>query len=64
MKSKTTIRSNDMAKTPTTKVVEKPVFVKNCMKNLNSTIALANASNMSAKDATRKPEENRYNLDR
>ena len=53
-----------MAKAPTTKVSEKPAFIKKCMKNLNSTITLANASDRSAKDVTKKPEENRYTLDR
>ena len=63
-KSKTKIKPSDVAKAPTTKVDEKPVFIKKCMKNLNSAITLANASNSSAKDATTKPEEGRYTLDR
>ena len=41
MKSKTTIKSSDVVKRPTTKVVEKPAFIKNCMANLNSAIALS-----------------------
>ena len=43
-KIKTTIKSGDVVKAPTIEVAKKPAFVKRCMKNLNSAVALANAS--------------------
>ena len=52
-KSRTTIKLSDVVKSPTTKVDEKPAFIKKCMGNFNSAITLANASNKSAKDATK-----------
>ena len=61
---KTTIKSDDVATPVTIKVNEKPAFVKRCMANLNSAVALANASGRSAKVTVAKPEEVRYTLDR
>ena len=61
---KTAIKSDDVAKPVTTKVTEKPAFVKRCMANLNSAVVLANASDRSAKVTVAKPEEARYTLDR
>ena len=60
----TTHTKDDVAKPPTTIVDEKPAFIKKCMKNLNVAVSLANASGRSAKTAIKKPEENRYTLDR
>ena len=45
-------------------VDEKPAFVKNCMKHLDSAVALANASSRSAKVAPKKSIDVRYTLDR
>ena len=61
---KTTIKSDDVATPVTIKVNKKPAFVKRCMANLNSAVALANASGRSAKVAVAKPMEARYTLDR
>ena len=63
-RTKTPIKSDDVAKPVTTKATEKPAFVKRCMANLNSVVALANASGRSAKVTVAKPEEARYTLDR
>ena len=63
-RTKTTIKSDDVAKPSTTKVTEKPSFVKRCMVNLNSAVALANASGRSTEVTVAKPEEVRYTLDR
>ena len=63
-KIKTTPKSHDAAHVSTIKVGEKPAFVKNCMRNLNSAVALANASTRSAKAAIKKSEDDRYILDR
>ena len=63
-KSKTTSTQNGMTTPPTSKMDEKPTFIKKCMKNLNTTVFLATARNSNAKGITQKPEENRYTLDR
>ena len=63
-RTKTTIKSDDVAKPVTTKVTEKPAFMKRCMANLNSAVALANASGRSVKVTLAKPKEARYTLDR
>merc|ERR1712086_954464 len=62
--TKTAIKSDDVVTPVTTKVTEKPAFVKRCMANLNSAVALANASGRSAKVAVAKLTEVRYTLDR
>ena len=46
------------------KAEEKPAFVRNCMKNINSAVALASATSKSTKTTIAKPEDNRYTLDR
>ena len=63
-RTKTAIKSDDVTKPVTTKVTEKPAFVRRCMTNLNSAVALANASDRSVKVTVAKPEELRYTLDR
>ena len=63
-KVKTNLKTCDMADAPTVKAEEKPVFVKNCMKNLDLTVALASATSKSAKATLKKSEDNKYMLDR
>ena len=43
---------------------EKPTFVKNCGKNLDSEVVLANISSKSLKAAPKNSEDDRYTLDR
>ena len=62
--TKTSRKERDVAFAQSVKAEEKPAFVRNCMKNLNSAVALASATSKSAKTNTEKPEENRYTLDR
>ena len=42
---------------------KKPAFTKKYMKNLNTAISLANASNRNEKGTLKKLEDNRYTLD-
>ena len=63
-KIKTTFKLGDAAHVSTIRVNEKPVFVKNCMKNLNSAVRLPNASSRSVKAAPNKSGDNMYTLDR
>ena len=64
IKVKTNLKLYDVADAPTIKAEEKPVFVKNCMKNLLLTVVLVRANNKSAQATPNKPEDNRYTLDR
>ena len=48
-KIKTNLRTSDVANAPIVKAEEKPVLVKNCMKNLNLALALASATSKSVK---------------
>ena len=52
-KIKTTPKSSDANDLPTVKVDKKPAFVKSCMRNLNSAVALAIVSGRSAKTAVK-----------
>ena len=63
-KAKTSFEECDVSDTQDVKAEEKPAFVKNCMRNLNSAVALASATIRSAKTTIEKPEDNRYTLDR
>ena len=63
-KIKTTLKLSVATHSSTIKVDEKPDFGKSCMKNLNSAVALANASSRNAKAAPKKSEDDRYTLDR
>ncbi len=54
----------DVSDAQVVKAEEKPTFVKNCMRNLNSAVALASATSKSTKTTPKKPEDNRYTLDR
>ena len=44
-KAKTSLKECDVSDAQGVKAEEKPTFVKNCMKNLNSAVALASATN-------------------
>ena len=48
-KIKNNLRTSDVANAPIIKAEEKPVLVKNCMKNLNLALALASATSKSVK---------------
>ena len=63
-KVKTNLKTCDVSDVPIIKAEEKPVFVKNCMTNLNSAVALANTNSKSAKTTHKTSEANRYTLDR
>ena len=63
-KVKTSFKECDMSDVQSVKAEETPAFVKNCMKNFNSAVALASATSKSAKTTIEKPEDNRYTLDR
>ena len=64
MKVKTNLKTCDVANAPSIKAEEKPAFMKNCMKNFNSAVALASANNKSVKTTPKKSENNRYTLGR
>ena len=55
---------SDSAHAFTIKMDEKLAFDKNCMKNVNSVFALANATSRSIKVVSNKSEDDRYTLDR
>ena len=63
-KAKTNLKECDVSDAKGGKAEEKPAFLKNCMKNLNSAVALTSATSKSAKTTIEKPEDNRYTLDR
>ena len=58
--TKTSTKERDVSYAQSVKAEEKPAFVRNCMKNLNSAVALASATSKNAKVNTEKPEEKRY----
>ena len=64
VKSKIKTKTCDLADAHTVKVEEKPVFIKNGMKHLNSAVALASSNSKSEKATPNKSEDNRYTLDR
>ena len=63
-KINTTLKLSNAVHASTIKVDEKPTFVKNCTKNLNSTVMLVNANSRSVRAAPTKSEDNRYTLDK
>ena len=62
-KIKITLKSSDAVHASTIKVDEKPAFVKNYMKSLNSVVALANTGSRSVMATSNISEDNRYTLD-